>query len=465
MKNVIFTTLLIFLGITLYSQDSTYLRNQSWSWVGEVHVDSLATPIGVFSDGTLYGPERYYNRLTGESWIWNPVQVGWAQENVPFLEQGTTYYVCNDTCQFKSYNEAITFARKSNVRLDTNTVNINIVATRNGDGSKYSFTNGVYTEGGDYSNIVLSSTDSIVYLGSSAAFSFHDGGTAPKIDGLSLIGQGTGYGIQALYNTVDFRNTYIDNFESGYRLIRTTGNVWLGDSIKNCENAFFISLSNAMYINRFKIVNCDWGIKAASSRLKIQQMEFDSTVNVDIQAYQNSSVYSLSKLDSVVVGESISTRNGASEIKSTNVIGIARANVPFNVLTDKGLVYDERRPIPFQESSTSEEPPASSGIRFYYNTDENKLKITEDTVNWKTVATGINNGVESSTTDASGDIVVTHGLTSAPTTVTVTGGTNDDRTYQVLEASKNATTFTVRVYDAGTPVNAGAAVFNWIAVE
>lgn len=73
--------------------------------------------------------------------------------------------------------------------------------------------------------------------------------------------------------------------------------------------------------------------------------------------------------------------------------------------------------------------------------------------------------VTTGTTDASGDIVVTHGLGATPTTVIITGGTNEDRTYQVLEASKTSTQFTVRVYNSGIPVNAGAVTFNWIAIQ
>jgi hypothetical protein len=79
--------------------------------------------------------------------------------------------------------------------------------------------------------------------------------------------------------------------------------------------------------------------------------------------------------------------------------------------------------------------------------------------------TGLAHNVTTATTDASGDIVVTHGLGATPTTVMITGGTNDDRTYQVLEASKNGTTFTVRVYDAGSTLVSSSATFNWIAIE
>jgi hypothetical protein len=73
--------------------------------------------------------------------------------------------------------------------------------------------------------------------------------------------------------------------------------------------------------------------------------------------------------------------------------------------------------------------------------------------------------VSTGTTDVNGDITILHGLGTTPTTVIITGGTNADRTYQVLEASKTSTQFTVRVYDAGTPVNAGSVTFNWIAIQ
>lgn len=79
--------------------------------------------------------------------------------------------------------------------------------------------------------------------------------------------------------------------------------------------------------------------------------------------------------------------------------------------------------------------------------------------------TGFAHNVTTGTTDASGDIVVTHGLGATPTTVMITGGTNDDRTYQVLEASKNGTQFTVRVYDAGSTLVSSSATFNWIAIQ
>jgi hypothetical protein len=79
--------------------------------------------------------------------------------------------------------------------------------------------------------------------------------------------------------------------------------------------------------------------------------------------------------------------------------------------------------------------------------------------------TGFAHNVTTGTTDASGDIVVTHGLGATPTTVIITGGTNEDRTYQVLEASKTSTQFTVRVYDAGSTLVSSSATFNWIAIE
>jgi hypothetical protein len=79
--------------------------------------------------------------------------------------------------------------------------------------------------------------------------------------------------------------------------------------------------------------------------------------------------------------------------------------------------------------------------------------------------TGIAHNLTTGTTDASGDIVVTHGLGATPTTVIITGGTNDDRTYQVLEASKTSTQFTVRIYDAGSTLASSSVTFNWIAIQ
>lgn len=77
----------------------------------------------------------------------------------------------------------------------------------------------------------------------------------------------------------------------------------------------------------------------------------------------------------------------------------------------------------------------------------------------------LSHNVTTGTTDVNGDITILHGLGATPTTVIITGGTNDDRTYQVLEASKTSTQFTVRVYDAGSVLVSSSVTFKWIAIE
>jgi hypothetical protein len=71
---------------------------------------------------------------------------------------------------------------------------------------------------------------------------------------------------------------------------------------------------------------------------------------------------------------------------------------------------------------------------------------------------GIDFGLQSSTTDASGNILVSHLLAAAPLAVVCTGGANGVNTYKLSCVARTSTTWTLRATNTLTQASAGSGV-------
>lgn len=67
----------LFMFTSVVGQDSTYMQIRDGHWYTEVEPDSLTTPIQVLDSIDVVGPERVYDRLTGDTYIWSGVDSTW----------------------------------------------------------------------------------------------------------------------------------------------------------------------------------------------------------------------------------------------------------------------------------------------------------------------------------------------------------------------------------------------------
>ncbi len=81
----------------------------------------------------------------------------------------------------------------------------------------------------------------------------------------------------------------------------------------------------------------------------------------------------------------------------------------------------------------------------------------------KIIADQLHSGTFSGTATSNGAVTITHGFSSAPTSIVVTPQTSVSR--NAVLVSSNATTFVVRVYEDGGACNACALVINWMATK
>lgn len=76
-KFVLFIAFTFWMGSNAFAQDSTYMQIRDGHWYTEVEPDSLTTPIQVLDSTDVVGPERVYDRLTGDTYIWSGVDSTW----------------------------------------------------------------------------------------------------------------------------------------------------------------------------------------------------------------------------------------------------------------------------------------------------------------------------------------------------------------------------------------------------
>lgn len=115
----------------------------------------------------------------------------------------------------------------------------------------------------------------------------------------------------------------------------------------------------------------------------------------------------------------------------------------------------------FRLSSNGVLTPIGPSTTFIAGDAENDLKpITPDAAQ---NLIGINGGVYSSSVDASGNATVAHGLTSAPVSATITGITDDERTYKVTNITSS--NITVVVYEGNTKLTSVPVQFYWMVIK
>lgn len=173
----------------------------------------------------------------------------------------------------------------------------------------------------------------------------------------------------------------------------------------------------------------------------------DSLNSADVVIDANGNDLELNNLDSLVV-------QGNAVFKNTGQFPLLNINAT-------NRLVEVPSQSTFRLSSNAVLTPIGASTTFIAGDSENDLKpITPDAAQ---NLIGINGGVYSSTVDASGNATVAHGLSSAPVSATITGITDDERTYKVINI--DGSNITVVVYEGNTKLTSTAVQFYWMVIK
>ena len=326
---------------------------------------------------------------------------------------GIEFTVCNDgSCDFETPNQAFKAAALLIPGYDSlTTAAIKIRIKNNADSSPSVFSETSQILQGDFSNVTIVSNDTFYYSGTSTAFLFQNC-SPPAIDSLKLRGLNTntfGLNYFSTQGKCRISNSHVDSFR--IQLYLRFGDLdlqktWLVNG--RGSNATNIWLEN---ISAYTFeLHCGYdtpGVNAGcfraigSNRIWLRRVyaSNDPSMGANNMIFRglNGNIYiDLNGGIDSLTSENVSGYNAYTiDVSSTppNPINF----IPVNTVTDQGVYAVPGTPYSFQESTTADEPAASSGIRFYYNTDEEELKIS-DGVSWYGINTIAGISVFSNTT-------------------------------------------------------------------
>ena len=327
---------------------------------------------------------------------WNGVD---AYEPAPvnsfeFLTENVTLTVCADTCDYSNWNEAL-IAAKELGSADTMDYLITIQGTRNGDGSVFQFSDGLTSRNGDFSNILITTTDTIEYTGTGSAFAC-EYGNCFRVDGVIVKGGGSGRAFSAISTKTNWRNITATNFQYGIYTYQANGVLGI-DTISNCSTGVFCSTSSGMYIFGDAIMDsCPIGIATVGSSGIIQKINILGPT-LGYKTWQGSYFCILGvDVDSILIGENKTGLNGSSIVLATSVTGDLNCNLPVNQMTDNGGFFVRGEPHVGVDSTRL----IQDSILVYY---QDGLEIGRDTIS------GTGSGSSSVWTQAGSDIYYTGG--------------------------------------------------------
>ena len=337
------------------------------------------------------------------------------------------------------------------------TAAIKIRIKNNADSSPSVFSETSQILQGDFSNVTIVSNDTFYYSGTSTAFLFQNC-SPPAIDSLKLRGLNTntfGLNYFSTQGKCRISNSHVDSFR--IQLYLRFGDLdlqktWLVNG--RGSNATNIWLEN---ISAYTFeLHCGYdtpGVNAGcfraigSNRIWLRRVyaSNDPSMGANNMIFRglNGNIYiDLNGGIDSLTSENVSGYNAYTiDVSSTppNPINF----IPVNTVTDQGVYAVPGTPYSFQESTTASEPSAAE-IRYYYNTDEEELKIS-DGVSWYGLAKTL-------TATASLDFSSTSAQNSADLTITVTGAADGDAvSLGVPNAAVNAnTSFSAWVSAANT---------------
>ena len=307
-----------------------------------------------------------------------------------------TITVCNDldTCDHISFQSALKQATRLKTTYDTIAVEILIVQRPNPDGSPMIWNvdqSQLSVQGGDYSGIFLSSRykdstyalvtpsfgDPIVQLNQTSNFAFKH----LIVDNSS--GDSGLNGIRAVdCNGTYFNNVKLINLRNSYNIFRGSAYFVTSEASRSSNNALwnqngFISIAACdFYQSHRGIENRGFMVSRFSDSYN------NSFANVDNKGYLTVTD-DLFDLDTISSNRHLLNVQGAIFKGGLQTMSQTEVNLPFNTLTDQGIIFQSLNPYPFMQTTTVDEPSASSGIKFYYNTDDNVLMFSPDNLVWE----------------------------------------------------------------------------------
>ena len=346
---------------------------------------------------------------------WNGVD---AYEPAPvnsfeFLTDVVEVTMCNnaDTCDYTSLAQALDFSSQYIGAYDSLTANRVIIRIRPNPGGTPTEINSTKITGGVWSNVKITSawadTISIVNwdTGSGNEAIFLQSVIGLNIDSFRVIKTGAatnkdGFRVNDS-NTNIFSNVTIEGFQMGMNLKRSTGNNISDCTLLNQTNrGLWFQRSGGNLIERTDIYgNAVDGMKEEGSGVLVfrncsisNNRTHNFWLNEGAIALMDNVDFSadtlLANYNYKGTGGSIITLK-ITDISDNN-------NYIYNQVTDGNLILSEDYTYNFVEAATASEPSAAE-IRYYYNTDEEELKIS-DGVSWYGINTIAGISVFSNTT-------------------------------------------------------------------
>ena len=348
---------------------------------------------------------------------WNSVSGQWepaAVNDFEFADTVVTITVCNnlDTCDALYISDALSIATAVKSSFDTtnNSRVVRIVQRPNPDGSIMYFRTAkgqdttfasLIIEGGDFSGIELSSRykDSTYTLVISNNYDPEPsdwrvinlvGVHSFTINDFSVVGR-TPIGDRGLINAytshgVTLRNITTDSL--GYHAVNVQmSSVYVVNSILKNTLGFgaIASYQGELIVQGSSVINNKgYGILNRG----YLQLDLTRVCNNDINIRQggflvadDNTVFAIDTMPNNV--HLLHERSAISLMNNSTNNSPLDNNIPYNQLTGLGILFNSRFPYPFQEFTTATEPAASSGIRYYYNTDDNEVKISKNDLTWE----------------------------------------------------------------------------------
>ena len=329
--------------------------------------------------------------VSGEN-AWHYCDGGsWVKGSKPSLTEDVTYYVCNDTCQYKSIGAALDKLTNLQVPYDSTRINGTVEIVRNSDGTPTVLSELVHLkEEQDLGWVHITSNDDTVYYNKppSAPYLFRAEFTQfPRLINLHVISQNNdGQFLSAsLQSQATVNSCIIEDFESGIYGFKSELAID-GNQFKNLSSrAIFLDLHSRAYIrsctadNVSQLAYIDNGAEAYLLNNTVRNYTSQGVFLSDGFAHIDGGDYRADGTNDN--NNDIFINEGNICVMTGGVLG--GTNQPANKISDAGIITRTGEPTPFMEASTAAEPAASSGIRFYWNTDCNCLKVSDDNLTWK----------------------------------------------------------------------------------
>lgn len=312
------------------------------------------------------------------------------ENSLSYLESSDTIYVCNDTCQYRTLNQAVSFASKYKNVYDSlsRKKGISIAIIPNSDGSRTRLTSGLNMIGQDLGHIEFTTFGQKFFFDAASGINLFSLKLCNNLNvqNFDVVGNNISRGF-LIENTsnVLIQNSDFDSLGRGFAAFSCSGIFTDRVTINECFNGVDIA-GSLMYMRRSSVDSCSYGIiSSRNSNLHLRETDVNDSKILNAWVYQggilsldgNANVNSQGRLPNDVQIEA-----GLLLSRGGNLGTVDNGNI-YNQVTELGLVIDQTKPVPFLNYTTVQEPSPTSGIRTYWNTDDNEYKVSPDNLNWE----------------------------------------------------------------------------------